>query len=78
MEIMPYIESKQQIKQLIITDIDDTQYTVYPMAEVCRYIGKDIKFEINTDNIVLKEHKKIGGESSEFMLTLKNIVKPKK
>jgi len=79
LEIMPYIELKQQIKQLVITDIEDLQYNVYPFIEVCKFIKKNVLIKLNTENIKTKEHKEIEKkESSEFVLTIKNIVKSKK
>jgi hypothetical protein len=78
MDIMNYIKLKHQIKQLIITDIDDTQYFVYPFVEVCKYINRDVVMGLNTGKIRPKKHKKIESkEPSEFVLTLKNLVKPR-
>jgi len=77
MEIMPYIENKHQIKACIITDVDDLQYSVYPMIEVCKYLKNGI--ELNLSGIEFKNYQVIEKkEDSEFVLTLKNIVKSKK
>lgn len=77
---MPYIKSKQQIKQCIITDIDNIQYDVYPLIEVCKFIKKkEFLVKFNTANIKLKEHKEIPAEeenASEFLLLLKKAGKP--
>ena len=78
LEIMPYIQSKHEIKQCIITDIDDTQYTVYPFVEVCKFINGSVLIGLNTGNIEKKEHVYIEKkEQSEFVLALRNIAKPK-
>jgi hypothetical protein len=69
---------KRQIKQLIITDIDDTQYFVYPFVEVCKHINKTIVMSLDTGKIRLKKHREIESkEPSEFLLTLKNLAKPR-
>lgn len=78
-QIMPYIKSKQQIKQTILTDIDNTQYNVYPLIEVCKFIKKkEFIVKLNTTNIKPKEHKEISKEeqdTSEFVLLLKKVSK---
>ena len=79
MEILHYIKNKHQIKGMIITDVDDSQYSVYPMVEVCKFIDKCILIGLNTGTIKTMQHKTIEKkEASEFVLTLKNIVKSKK
>jgi hypothetical protein len=78
MDIMKYIRLKHQIKQLIITDIDGTQYFVYPFVEVCKHINKTIVMSLDTGKIRLKKHRKIENkELSEFLLMLKNLTKPR-
>lgn len=78
MEIMQWVTSKHEIRGLIITDVDDMQYNVYPFVEVCKFILRDVLIELNTESIEKKEHKIIEKkEQSEFVLTLKNISKPK-
>lgn len=76
-QIMPYIKSKQQIKQTVITDIDNAQYDVYPLIEVCRFIKKkEFLIKFNTANIAPKEHKEIPKEeqeTTEFMLAIKKL-----
>lgn len=78
LEIMPWIVSKNEIRQCIITDIDDTQYTVYPFIEVCKFINGSVLIGLNTENVKEKVHNKIENkDQSEFVLALKNIAKPK-
>lgn len=78
LEIMPYIQSKHEIRQCIITDIDDTQYTVYPFIEVCKFINGSVLIGLNTGSIAKKEHAEIEKkEQSEFVLALKKIGKLK-
>lgn len=79
MDIMPWIESKHEIKQCIITDVDDTQYAVYPLVEVCKFINGSVLIRLNTVTIREKEHNEIENkEQSEFVLALKKLGKPKK
>lgn len=78
LDIMSWIESKHEIKQCIITDIDDTQYTVYPLVEVCQFIDGSVLIGLNTVSIREKVHKEIENkDQSEFVLALKKMGKPK-
>lgn len=78
LDIMPWIESKHKIKQCIITDIDDTQYTVYQFVEVCKFINGSVLIGLNTVSIQEKAHKETENkDQSEFVLALKKIGKPK-
>lgn len=78
LEITPWIESKHEIKQCMITDIDDTQYTVYPLVEVCQFINGSVLIGLNTESIREKVHKETEKkDQSEFVLALKKMGKPK-
>jgi 4-hydroxy-3-methylbut-2-en-1-yl diphosphate synthase IspG/GcpE len=78
LEIMPWIVSKHEIRQCIITDIDDNQYTVYPFVEVCKFINGSVLIGLNTGSIEKKKHVEIEKkEQSEFALALKKIGRPK-
>lgn len=79
-QIMPFLKSLQQVKQCLITDIDDVQYEVYPLTEVCKFIKKkELIINLNTANIEPKKHlpkAPNSPETSEFILALRRIAKP--
>lgn len=56
MEIMPYLKTPQRVKQTIIMDKDATQYGVYPILEVFKYIKDNNLLTIDTSSIYKKRH----------------------
>lgn len=84
MEIMPYLNTPQKVKQTIITDKDAIQYDVSPILEVFKYIKDEILMSIDTSSIYKKQHafipveKQVLTPENEFALTLKNMLSPKK
>lgn len=76
-EIIPFLKNKTRAKQLIITNVDDRQYSVFPFLEVCKYLKKD-----NTIEFPQKNFKPIKGReeqdvkvSSDFLQTLMKMRK---
>ena len=84
MEIMPYLNTPQKVKQTIITDKDALQYDVYPILEVFKYIKDEILMSIDTSSIYKKQHafipveKQVLTPENEFALTLKKMMSSKK
>ena len=84
MEIMPYLNTPQKVKQIIITDKDAIQYTVYPALEVFKYIKDKKLLLLDTSTICKKQHafipveKQVLTPENEFALTLKKMMSPKR
>ena len=84
MEIMPYLNTPQKVKQTIITDKDAIQYTVYPALEVFKYIKDKKLLLLDTSTICKKQYafipveKQVLTPENEFALTLKKMMSPKK
>ena len=81
MEIMPYLKTPRQVKQTIITDKDGIQYDVYPILEVFKFIKNRKHVSLDTSSIYKKQHTLIPNNEtteSEFALTIKRIMIPKK
>lgn len=84
MEIMPYLKTPRQVKQTIITDKDATQYDVYPILEVFKFIKNKKLLSLNTSSIYEKQHvlipveKQVLTPENEFTLTLKKMLSSKK
>lgn len=84
MEIMPYLKTPRQVKQTIITDKDATQYDVYPILEVFKFIKNKKLLSLDTSSIYEKQHvlipveKQVLTPENEFALTLKKMLSSKK
>lgn len=84
MKIMPYLNTPQKVKQIIITDKDAIQYTVYPALEVFKYIKNKKFLLLDTSTICERQHafihveKRVLTPENEFALALKNMMSPKK
>ena len=81
MEIMPYLKTPRQVKQTIITDKDATQYDVYPILEVLKFIKNKKLLSLDTSSIYEKQHALIPNNEtteSEFALTIKKMMISKK
>ena len=84
MEIMPYLNTPQKVKQAIITDKDAVQYTVYPTLEVFKHIKDKKLLLLDTSTICEKQQaiipveKQVLTPENEFALTLKKMLSPKK
>ena len=75
MEIMPYLKTPRQVKQTIITDKDATQYDVYPILEVFKFIKNKKLLSLDTSSIYEKQ---VLTPENEFAFTLKKMLSSKK